>query len=312
VVNPSRGERGRTRRPENPTRGTIWRRRLGALIALAVVVVIVVLAISALSGGSGSGGGAAAAAEGKEEPGGYRLVHNELHSKAVGGRELGYNVIVPPKLPRRGHRSMLLYLHGRGGYEGTFNDEVLRGIVRLHGHGPLVVFPAGGVHGYWHNRAEGKWEDWVMKEVLPRVEHRYGIDPRKIAIGGISMGGFGALDIALKHPGKFCAAAGDSPALWFEGAETAPGAFEDLADFERNNVVGTVQADPNAFGSTHVWIDYGDEDPFRVYDEGFVAAMEASEGSFTSHSWPGGHDGAYWAAHWPDYQRWFVKQLASC
>jgi predicted esterase len=311
VVNRSQGERGRTRRTDGPTRGTIWRRRLGALIALAVVVLIVVLAISAVSSGTGSGGGSASAA-GTEEPGGYLLVHNELKSKAVGGRELGYNVIVPPKLPARGHRSLILYLHGRGGYEGTFNDEVLRGIVRLHGHGPLVVFPAGGVHGYWHNRAEGKWEDWVMKEVLPRVERRYGVDPHKIAIGGISMGGFGALDIALKHPGMFCAAAGDSPALWFEEAETAPGAFEDLADFERNNVVGTVQEDPNAFGGTHVWIDYGDEDPFRVYDEGFVAAMEGSEGSFTSHSWPGGHDGAYWAAHWPDYQRWFVKQLASC
>jgi poly(3-hydroxybutyrate) depolymerase len=283
-----------------PSRATIWRRRLAALAVLVVAGAAVVLVVSALASGP------------ETSRDGYHIVHNELKSKAVGDRELGFNVLVPPKLPRRGHRSLLIYLHGRGGYEGTFNEEVLRGITRLHGHGPLVVFPAGGVHGYWHNRAEGKWEDWVMKEVLPRVERRYGVDPHKIAIGGISMGGFGALDIALKHPGMFCAAAGDSPALWFEEAETAPGAFEDLADFERNNVVGTVQEDPNAFGGTHVWIDYGDEDPFRVYDEGFVAAMEGSEGSFTSHSWPGGHDGAYWAAHWPDYQRWFVKQLASC
>ncbi|MDX6653400.1 MAG: hypothetical protein QOH18_92 [Solirubrobacterales bacterium] len=312
MVNRSRGEGNPPRIRSAPSRATIWRRRLATLTVPAVAVVIAILAISAVSGGSGSGGGSASAAEGKAEPGGYRLVHNEVMSKAVPGRELGFNVIVPPKLPRRGQRSLIIYLHGRGGYEGTFNDEVLRGIVRLHGHGPLVVFPAGGVHGYWHNRADGRWEDWVMDEVLPRVVQRYGVDPRKIAIGGISMGGFGALDIALKHPDKFCAVAGDSPALWFEGAETAPGAFDDLADFERNDVVGTVTEEPNTYGKTKVWIDYGEEDPFRVYDEGFVAAMDQGETAFTSHSWPGGHDGAYWAAHWPDYQRWFVKQLASC
>jgi poly(3-hydroxybutyrate) depolymerase len=283
-----------------PSRATIWRRRLAALAVLVVAGVAVVMGVSALASGP------------ETSRDGYHIVHNELKSKAVGGRELGFNVLVPPKLPRRGHRSLLIYLHGRGGNEGTFNEEVLRGITRLHGHGPLVVFPAGGVHGYWHNRAEGKWEDWVMKEVLPRVVRRYGVDPDKIAIGGISMGGFGAYDIALKNPGKFCAVGGHSPALWFEGAETAPGAFENLADFERNNVVGTVQANPDAFGKTKVWIDYGEEDPFRPYDEGFVAAMEGSGSSFTHHTWPGGHEGSYWAAHWPDYQRWYVKQLASC
>jgi poly(3-hydroxybutyrate) depolymerase len=283
-----------------PSRATIWRRRLAALAVLVVAGAAVVLVVSALASGP------------ETSRDGYHIVHNELKSKAVGDRELGFNVLVPPKLPRRGHRSLLIYLHGRGGYEGTFNEEVLRGITRLHGHGPLVVFPAGGVHGYWHNRAEGKWEDWVMKEVLPRVERRYGVDPHKIAIGGISMGGFGAYDIALKNSGTFCAVGGHSPALWFEGAETAPGAFENLADFERNDVVGTVQANPDAFGKTKVWIDYGEEDPFRPYDEGFVAAMEGSESSFTAHTWPGGHEGSYWGAHWPDYQRWYVKQLASC
>jgi poly(3-hydroxybutyrate) depolymerase len=296
-----------------PSRATIWRRRLTAIVVLAVAVAIVALLVSAADSGSGSGGsGSGSSPEGKAEPGGYRLVHNEVQSKDVPERELGVNVIVPSELPKRGKRALIVYLHGRGGYEGTFNEAVLRGYRRLHGHGPLVVFPAGGVHGYWHNRAGGNWEDWVMDEVLPRVVDRYGVDPHKIAIGGISMGGFGALDIALKNPGKFCAVGGHSPALWFEGGETAPGAFDNLADFERNNVVRTVEEEPDAFGKTKVWIDYGEEDPFRVYDEGFVAALSEGDVDLTSHSWPGGHDGSYWGAHWPDYQRWYVKQLARC
>jgi S-formylglutathione hydrolase FrmB len=243
---------------------------------------------------------------------GARLIHLHVHSRAV-GRELGVNVIVPPRVAPRGKRPLLVYLHGRGGYEGTFNDAVFRGLPSLHGHrGVVVAFPAGGVHGYWHNRRDGDWDTYVVDEVLPLVERRFGIDPHRVAIGGISMGGFGAFDIALHHPGRFCAVGGHSPALWFDGSETAPGAFDDAADFERNDVVGTVESDPEAFGDAHVWIDYGTEDPFRVYDEGFVSAMEAGRADFTAHSWPGAHEGGYWDAHWPDYQRFYVHALEHC
>jgi S-formylglutathione hydrolase FrmB len=242
---------------------------------------------------------------------GNRLVHLTVHSRAV-GRDLGVNVIVPPKAGPRGKRSLLLVLHGRGGYEGTFNDVVLEDLPLLHGHGPVVAIPDGGDHGYWHNRREGDWDTYVVNEVIPLVVRRFGVDPRLLAIGGMSMGGFGAYDIALHHPGRFCAVGGHSPALWFDGSETAPGAFDDAADFARNDVVGDVQSDPNAFGDAQVWNDYGSEDDFRVYDEGFVEAMEAGSADFTTHSWPGAHGGAYWKSHWPDYQRFYVNALARC
>jgi len=242
---------------------------------------------------------------------GDRFLHIEIESKAV-GRKLGVNVIVPPEAGPRGKRALLVFLHGRSGNEGTFNEAVLRGLPLLHGHGPVVAFPAGGVHSYWHNRADGDWGAWVTEEVIPLVERRFGVDPHRVAIGGISMGGFGAYDIALHHPGMFCAVGGHSPALWFEGGETAPGAFDDSADFEANDVVGTVEEDPEAFGDARVWIDYGTEDPFRVYDEGFVSTMEAGSADFTAHSWPGAHETDYWNDHWPDYQRFYVNALAHC
>jgi poly(3-hydroxybutyrate) depolymerase len=289
-----------------PTRAQIRRRRLTALGVLGLLVA----AIALLVGGGGSD--SRAEPGGTVHEGGYRLVHLELRSRAVRGRELGLNVIVPPKTGPPGTRPLLIYLHGRGGYEGTFNDEVLRGLARLDGHGPFVAFPDGGDHGYWHNRAEGKWESWVMDEALPLLERRFGIDPERVAIGGISMGGFGALDIALKNPGRFCAVGAHSPALWFEAGETAPGAFEDAADFARNDVVGKVQGDPDAFGATPVWVDYGDEDPFRPYDDGFVAALESGDAHLSAHRWPGGHTGSYWAAHWPQYQRYYLRTLARC
>jgi S-formylglutathione hydrolase FrmB len=283
-----------------PTQRQIRRRRRTALGVFAVLVIGIAYLVLA------------ATVFAPVDKHGARFAHIEIHSKAV-GRDLGVNVIVPPNAGRQGKRSLLVFLHGRGGDEGTFNDAVFRGLPSLHGRrGTVVAFPAGGVHGYWHDRADGDWERWVMDEAIPLVERRFGIDPHKLAIGGISMGGFGAYDIALKNPGRFCAVGGHSPALWFDGSETAPGAFDDAADFSRNDVVGTVQADPEAFGDAKVWNDYGETDDFRPYDEGFVQAMEAGDTDFTTHSWPGGHEGSYWDAHWPAYQRFYVNALNHC
>jgi S-formylglutathione hydrolase FrmB len=151
-----------------------------------------------------------------------------------------------------------------------------------------------------------------MHEVIPLAVRRFGIDPQQVAIGGISMGGFGAYNLAQQHPGRFCAVGGHSAALWFDGGETAPGAFDSADDFERNDVVEAVQADPNTFGDARIWNDYGDEDPFRVYNEGFVDALRSGGTNLSAHSWPGGHEGDYWDGHWPAYQRFYVNALANC
>lgn len=244
---------------------------------------------------------------------GARTTHLTIRSKAV-GEELGVNVVEPARLPPRGQRSLLVFLHGRGGSDETFvgNEAVYEGLARLGRRAPVLAFPDGGDHGYWHNRREGGWGTYVMREVIPTVVRRFGIDPRRVAIGGISMGGFGAYDLALLHPRRFCAVGGHSPALWFDGGETAPGAFESAADFARNDVVGMVRADPDAFAGMRVWNDYGDEDPFRGYDEGFVEYLRDDGADLSAHSWPGGHDNSYWNAHWAAYLRFYANALAHC
>ncbi|HKF81585.1 MAG TPA: alpha/beta hydrolase-fold protein [Solirubrobacterales bacterium] len=244
---------------------------------------------------------------------GARVEQINVRSQAV-GRELGVNVVVPAKTKPRGERPLLVFLHGRGGSDGTFvgNEAVYEGLAKLGRNAPIVAFPDGGDHGYWHDRREGDWGRYVMREVIPTVERRFGTDPNLVAIGGISMGGFGAYDLALLHPRRFCAVGGHSPALWFEGGETAPGAFDNAADFNRNDVVGMVRDNPDAFAGMRVWNDYGDADPFRAYDEGFVDYLRADDANLSAHSSSGGHDNGYWNRHWAAYLRFYANALASC
>jgi S-formylglutathione hydrolase FrmB len=141
------------------------------------------------------------------------------------------------------------------------------------------------------------------------VLRRTGADGRRIAIGGISMGGFGAYDLARLHPGRFCAVGGHSPALWRSGGETAPGAFDDAADFERHDVVAAAHAE--AAAAPRLWLDAGDADPFRPGDAAFVAGLRAAGAHPVVHSWPGGHDDAYWDGHWDAYLRFYADCPAS-
>jgi S-formylglutathione hydrolase FrmB len=288
-------------RPQRPTPTHIRRRRRVAVIVLALLAATAVyLAL-------------AATVFAPVDKDGARVVHLDVHSQAV-GRELGVNVVVPAGAKPRGKRALVVFLHGHGGSEETFtgNESVYDGLARLGRRAPVVAFPDGGTHSYWHDRDNGRWGRYVMREVIPTVVERFGIEPRRVAIGGISMGGFGAYDLALLHPRRFCAVGGHSPALWFEGGETAPGAFDDAADFKRNDVVGMVRSNPDAFAGMRVWNDYGDADPFRVYDEGFVGYLRADGADLTAHTGSGSHDGAYWDRHWPAYLRFYANSLANC
>jgi S-formylglutathione hydrolase FrmB len=128
------------------------------------------------------------------------------------------------------------------------------------------------------------------------------------ANGRISMGGFGAFAIARRRPSRFCAVGGHSAALWLRSGDTAPGAFDNAADFGRHDLIRVARARGRApWGSARLWLDGGRADPFRVADDRFASAL-----SIPMHHWAGGHDGAYWQRHYKRYLRFYAAALAAC
>ena len=152
----------------------------------------------------------------------------------------------------------------------------------------------------------------MIDEVLPLVERRFGIDRGRVAIGGISMGGFGAYHLGLSYPDRFCAVGGHSAGLWRREGEEFPGAFDDRTDYRRNDVLAAVAADPGAYGETPVWNDYGDEDWFVAGNHAFTGALRRGGAELTARVWPGGHEASYWDAHWPAYLDFYATALAEC
>jgi S-formylglutathione hydrolase FrmB len=238
---------------------------------------------------------------------GATLTHHNLKSAYV-HRTLRETLVQPAGAT--GGRPLLVFLHGRGdnGEDSNVNDAFFAALRALGDRAPAVVFPNGGNHGYWHDRRGARWAQYVLKEVIPLAVRLLHADPTRVAIGGISMGGFGALDIARRHPHRFCAVGAHSPALWQSGGETAPGAFDDAQDFARHDVIGAARRNPRLFGSIPLWLDAGTRDPFLPGDRAFDGALA----TVRLRTYPGEHNGAYWSAHYGAYLRFYASALARC
>lgn len=241
---------------------------------------------------------------------GAEVVRFTLSSEAVGA-ELSTSVIVPDGARGRG-RPLLVFLHGLGGSDLSFtaNPALLDALAGLGPRAPVVAFPDGGT-SFWYDRPSGDWDTYVLREVIPAVARRAGADPHRVAVGGISMGGFGALDVAGLNRGRFCAVAGHSPAIWTTGGETAEGAFDDAEDFARHDVVAAASSRASWAGA-RLWIDAGDADPFQPGVQAFLATLREAGAPVTERTWPGGHEGSYWNEHWRDYARFYARALSNC
>jgi len=282
----------------------VWRRRLIAAVVLAGLLGVgVTQARRHWPGDVRTGDGAAHGAQ---------ILRYDVRSRFV-RRTLAQVAAIPRGARGSGaaKRPLLVFLHGRGGEDGqesNANGEFFGALDRLGARAPVVVFPSGGESSYYHRRESGDWGRYVLDEVIPQAVRRLHADPKRVAIGGISMGGFGAYSIARLRPQRFCAVGGHSAALWRSGGETAPGAFDDAEDFARNDLIAIARARGRAaWGSARLWLDGGTADPFRPGGEAFAAAL-----GITLHHWAGEHEGDYWRAHFGSYLRFYAGALAAC
>jgi S-formylglutathione hydrolase FrmB len=242
---------------------------------------------------------------------GARLVHYTITSRLV-HQSLPQVAVIPAGNPTHA-RPLLVFLHGKGeNEESNLVPEMFSALKALGSNAPDIVFPYGGEDSYWHDRSDGAWGEYVMREVIPQALRRLHADPNRIAIGGLSMGGFGAYDLALENPSAFCAVGGDSAALWRSGGETAAGAFDNAEDFLRNNVIGAARSGGDAYRDTSLWLDVGSEDPFRSADAEFAGLLRADGLNVRFHIWPGRHEHSYWDSHWRSYLHFYASALASC
>jgi S-formylglutathione hydrolase FrmB len=120
-----------------------------------------------------------------------------------------------------GHRYPVLYLlHGADSDYRSWTRYGDAQAITAHA-AMIVVMPDGGADGWytdWYGGARSvqpRWETYHVGELVPWVDATYRTIAarRGRAIAGLSMGGYGALSYAARHPGTFAAVASFSGAL---------------------------------------------------------------------------------------------------
>lgn len=178
----------------------------------------------------------------------------EFKSPAL-GRALTYNVYLPTGYAENTNVSypVMYLLHGN---DGLRNDWAVKGKMQktvdtlvASGDIPPAIFIMPDANTNWYVDLKEKMETAFVQDLMPHIEKTYRtINTRDgRVIGGLSMGGYGALRFVLKYPEKFQAAALLSPAIYNPEPPT-----DSSARFVK------VFAEPNTDGaySKTVWQQY--------------------------------------------------------
>jgi enterochelin esterase-like enzyme len=243
------------------------------------------------------------------------LVERQFYSSEL-DRDMPYNIYLPPDYDRAGRRYPVLFmLHGGGAHR----DEWLAyGLVdaadrefRTGSLQPMIIVMPQGDTGYWTDNANDgpRWGQYVWRDLVRHIDNTYRTlrSPLSRAIGGLSMGGWGALNNAFLHPNVFGVVGAHSPSLRpDDGSLPIMGTGAEFAARDPVSLAATAQGIENL----QIWIDAGQDDPWLDQDTMIHDALTARSIQFTYGVLPGGHDYTYWMAHVLDYLRFYGNALA--
>ncbi len=207
-----------------------------------------------------------------------------------------------------GKPPVALFLHGTGAdHRVIFDDLRAADVLSQHvarGGTPFALAAVDGGESWWHRRATGTdTQAMVVEEFIPLLAGQ-GLDTGRLAVFGLSMGGFGALLLASQHriPGLRAVAA-MSPAVWSLHDAARTDNFDSAEDFAANDIFALRPE----LGPLPKRIDCGTSDNLLYSVKDYVSGLPGEhEGGFQD----GGHDGGYWRSILPDVFSFLGRNLA--
>jgi predicted peptidase len=135
------------------------------------------------------------------------------------GKKLPYRLLLPDDYDKSKKYPLVLFLHGAG-ERGDNNEAQLRhGVAEFARDENRKKYPCILIAPQCPK--DEKWGDWTANaplakeptepnrlafELVDAIQKEYSVDPKRIYVTGLSMGGFGTWDLISRHPDKFAAA----------------------------------------------------------------------------------------------------------
>lgn len=242
------------------------------------------------------------------------------------GRPVPYCVLLPPSYftDKTRRYPVFYFLHGlnenaqilltSGGW------DLIQDLWSQHKIGEFLIVTPNADNSFYINARNGRddYQSFFIREFMPYIEHHYRIlrERRDRGIGGVSMGGYGALRFAFLYPRLFAAVTAHSAALIEAPPQTQLTPSESLAItqfvgtafgtpfnrayWNKESPFTIVKSHPRPTG-LKIYFDCGTSDTFGFNRgaEKFHKLLDSRGISNEFHLYPGGHNWAYFARHLP-------------
>lgn len=249
------------------------------------------------------------------------MIDVTFHSAAL-NRDMPYRAIVPANIAPNQKLPVVYLLHGSGGgFRDWSNYADVAGYAE---HGLILVMPEGNSSYYTNSadRPQDRYEDYIVHDLIADVEQRLpaAVGRAHRAIVGVSMGGFGAVVLALKHPDLFVFAGGMSSAL---DVPSRPFSIKRVGQYRQHSSIfgpwgsqGRRASDPfvlvrsaDPAHALYLFLTCGDQEGLLPTNRRFSAMLQARHFSYEFHTMPGGHDWNQWNGDLPDLMKSLITHL---
>ncbi|HKT43728.1 MAG TPA: alpha/beta hydrolase-fold protein [Gaiellaceae bacterium] len=233
-----------------------------------------------------------------------------VQSPALGGRKQEAYVYLPSGYADHPHRRypVLYLLHGFPGRPLAFLETVQMGVIddaltAKHAAQPLIlVMPFGSTGTFndeeWVNGVQpgNDWSTFVARDLVRAVDARYRTirSARGRALGGLSEGGYGAINIALHHPHEFSVVESWSGYQRPDKIRSIFGTkLSLLAANDPRRLLPRVAPTLRKLG-TYLWFYSGSTDPMHLQNGAFAQELRRLRVPHRYFLVYGGHNWAIW------------------
>lgn len=237
------------------------------------------------------------------------------------GRDVNYSIYLPPDYDTSVRRYPVVYLlHGATDNEtawvqfGEIDRTADRAIASRQIPSMIIVMPDAGLTWYINDyQNKVRYEDMFIDEFIPYIDKHYRTRPQKEyrGISGLSMGGYGALIMSMRHPDLFTACAAFSAGVFTDEQWIA----RNFKEYNLADVYGPLPADQSrltehykkysplyqaktlpvgALKSVHWYLDCGDDDFLYKGNSALYIALRERSIPIEYRVRNGGHEWSYW------------------
>lgn len=229
-----------------------------------------------------------------------------FHSASL-QRDMRYRILLPHDYEQGGRFPAIYLLHGLyGDYQNWDTRTSLDNYAQnLH---MLIVMPDGGDSWYTNSATvpADKFEDYIAKDLVSEIDTRFRTirDKHARAIAGLSMGGYGAVKLALKYPDLFAFAGSLSGAL--NAARDLDARRPEFrvkllevfgnqgSQVRTENDVFLLLDAPQPGVYPYFYLACGTADSFLDVNRAFVSQLSSRKIVYEYHETPGEHSWDYW------------------